>query len=212
MKFGSGAFMRTRAAAECTRQRAMIEVGHAHGRVHATRGSPRWHEPLGRTVGNALEVRGMSRHPSRRRTARPDRTDPGSLPGRSPTRPASRSNAGSPTDPPGANSSESCDAQGGDLGAFEKRVAAPVIAELRADRSGILKKVDAGVIGRAAMALGAGRNKADDAIDSRVGFDEILKTGSSVAAGGLLLRIHATSSAAAESAVAQLQHAFTLEA
>jgi thymidine phosphorylase len=80
-----------------------------------------------------------------------------------------------------------------------------VITELRADRSGVLTRMDAGVIGRAAVALGAGRNHAGDSVDHRVGFDQIAKTGTTIAVGDILLRVHAASPAAAESALAQVR-------
>jgi thymidine phosphorylase len=54
-----------------------------------------------------------------------------------------------------------------------------------------VKKIDAELIGRASVQLGAGRQKADDPIDFVVGFSKIKKVGEQVAVGEPLLMIHA---------------------
>jgi thymidine phosphorylase len=51
--------------------------------------------------------------------------------------------------------------------------------------------VDAGLIGRACVTLGAGRAKATDAIDFAVGCDRIRKVGEHIEQGAPFLRIHA---------------------
>ena len=51
--------------------------------------------------------------------------------------------------------------------------------------------MDAGMIGRAALFLGAGRAQAHDAIDFAVGFSQIKKVGENVAQHEPLLAIHA---------------------
>jgi thymidine phosphorylase len=100
---------------------------------------------------------------------------------------------------------EMCAAQGGDLDAFDRRPPAPVITGLRADRGGTLTRMDAGAIGRAAVSLGAGRNNSGDSVDHRVGFDQIKKTGTAIAAGDVLLRVHAATTAGAEAALEQVR-------
>jgi thymidine phosphorylase len=91
--------------------------------------------------------------------------------------------------------------QGGRVEALEKLATVhrvPVIREMKADRSGVLRKLDAGVLGRAVLELGAGRTKASDPIDPAVGVDQMRKTGQTIRAGDTVLRIHARSQAAAE--------------
>ena len=88
------------------------------------------------------------------------------------------------------------EAQGGDATALE-RIAevhrAPCIHNLPASASGKLTRIDAGRIGRACVALGAGRAKASDAIDFAVGVSAIRKIGETIERGETLLRIHARS-------------------
>ena len=51
--------------------------------------------------------------------------------------------------------------------------------------------MDAELIGRACVALGAGRAKASDAVDFAVGCADIAKTGTHVTEGDTLLTLHA---------------------
>jgi thymidine phosphorylase len=51
--------------------------------------------------------------------------------------------------------------------------------------------VNAGLVGQAALQLGAGRAKASDAVDFAVGFDRIVKIGETIHAGQAVCRIHA---------------------
>jgi thymidine phosphorylase len=84
--------------------------------------------------------------------------------------------------------------QGGNIEALETITFihhAPFIAELKAESSGMLRRMDAGGIGHVVLELGAGRSKATDPIDFAVGCDQIAKTGTSMRVGDVLLRIHA---------------------
>jgi thymidine phosphorylase len=60
--------------------------------------------------------------------------------------------------------------------------------------------MDAGSLGMAAVQLGAGRHKADDAINHAVGFSGIRKIGERISKGEPLLVIHAASEADADAA------------
>jgi len=87
-------------------------------------------------------------------------------------------------------------AQDGDASSLEKIAdvhCAPIIHPLLAQSAGTVKKMDAETIGRAALLLGAGREKADDPIDFAVGFSAIKKIGEHVEAGEPLFSIHARS-------------------
>ncbi len=89
--------------------------------------------------------------------------------------------------------------------------AAPVVCDLAAPRDGVLAATDVRAIGLAIVALGGGRRRADDRIDPRVGLAEVLPLGSKVRKGEPLARVHAASPADAEAAVAALQAAVRIE-
>jgi thymidine phosphorylase len=59
-----------------------------------------------------------------------------------------------------------------------------------APTTGVIDKVDAGLIGQAAVQLGAGRARATDGVDHAVGFDKLVKIGEHAHAGHPLCRIH----------------------
>lgn len=68
---------------------------------------------------------------------------------------------------------------------------APVIREVIASAGGVVEKMDAGMVGQAALQLGAGRAKAGDGVDFAVGFDRLVKVGETIHAGQPVCRIHA---------------------
>jgi thymidine phosphorylase len=88
--------------------------------------------------------------------------------------------------------------------------AAPVQRAIPAPRAGVLAAQDTRAIGMAVIELGGGRRVAADPIDPRVGFAEVLPLGARVAAGAPLAVVHAASEAAAEQAIARYQAAVTL--
>jgi thymidine phosphorylase len=105
-------------------------------------------------------------------------------------------------------------AQGGEIDALECLAtihAAPVIVPLASPATGVLRRLDAGCVGRTLVALGAGRSRATDTIDPAVGVDRMLKTGTPVSAGEPLLRVHARTPAAAQQALASLRAAVVVE-
>lgn len=89
--------------------------------------------------------------------------------------------------------------------------AAPVLCDLPAPQDGVLVATDVRAIGLAVIALGGGRRRAEDRIDPRVGLTEVLPLGSSVRRDQPLARVHAASQADAEAAVAALQAAMRIE-
>lgn len=191
VKFGSGAFMKTRDEAGLLGE-AMREVGEAMGVATKVLYHP-MDEPTGHAVGNALEVveaigslRGGG--PADLRKIVLDLAETVSL--------SDRAQHEQWLDDGSAlrKFAEMVECQGGDAASledFEKVRRAEVIREIRADRSGAIAEVDAETVGRAANALGAGRNRADDAVDFSVGFDGIVKVGQAVEAGDCLARVHA---------------------
>jgi pyrimidine-nucleoside phosphorylase len=67
---------------------------------------------------------------------------------------------------------------------------APVVLEARAARSGFVGAIDALELGLSAVAMGAGRTRADQAVDHGVGIDLAKKPGDAVAAGEVLATLH----------------------
>jgi pyrimidine-nucleoside phosphorylase len=84
--------------------------------------------------------------------------------------------------------------QGGDVATVDdpsRLPAARRVETVTARRAGHLAVVDAQVVGRTAMALGAGRARKDEAIDHSVGCEVLVKVGATVAEGEPIARIHA---------------------
>ncbi|RTR02859.1 thymidine phosphorylase [Halomonas nitroreducens] len=80
---------------------------------------------------------------------------------------------------------------------------APVVREIRAERSGYLRAFDTRALGMAVVELGGGRRAPGDAIDPAVGLADIAALGERVAAGQPLAMIHARSEPEAERAERQ---------
>jgi pyrimidine-nucleoside phosphorylase len=83
--------------------------------------------------------------------------------------------------------------QGGDPGViddYSRLPSAPQRSLLRADRSGFVAEVDAELVGRAAMLLGAGRDRVEDAVDPAAGVVVLAARGEAVRAGELLAELH----------------------
>lgn len=200
VKFGSGAFMKTRADAELLAA-GLASAGEGNGVRTSYLLSP-MDEPLGRTVGNALEVREAVE----------------TLQGNGPDDLVSISLdlaaviSDSPREVLARRLTDGSawrkflalvEAQGGDARVFEDWKAfhpAPVIRPFPAPHDGTIVSMDAGWIGGAAVQLGAGRHKADASINPAVGFSGIRKIGESISKGEPLLWIHAASEADADSA------------
>jgi thymidine phosphorylase len=85
-----------------------------------------------------------------------------------------------------------------------------VIRDVLSVESGVVTRFDAGRIGQAALELGAGRNKASDAVDPRVGFDTLVKVGSSLERGEVIARIHSRNADDADRAEAAVRQALVL--
>jgi len=191
VKFGRGAFMKTREDATLLGE-AMREVGVAMG-VETRVRYHRMDEPTGRAVGNALEVaeaidclRGGG--PADLRELVLALAAEVSAAGRG--RLAGWLDDGTAM----AKFRDLVEAQGGDpacLDDFAAAHPAATVREIQSPNSGVVTRVDAETVGRAANALGAGRDRAEDAVNPAVGFDRIVKVGEPVAAGDVIARVHA---------------------
>jgi pyrimidine-nucleoside phosphorylase len=191
VKFGSGAFMKTHKEAKQLAA-SMTKVGKLMGVKVSHLLSP-MDEPLGRAVGNALEVAECVEI----------------LQGRGPTdvidlvldlaeqvSTASRAKLATWLSDGTAwrKFISLVYAQDGDSSSLEKITEvhrAPIIHPLLAQTSGTVKKMDAETIGRAALFLGGGRQTADNTIDFAVGLSGIKKIGEHVDGQEPLLFIHA---------------------
>ncbi|MEW5868799.1 MAG: thymidine phosphorylase [Chloroflexota bacterium] len=94
-------------------------------------------------------------------------------------------------------------AQNGDVAYVdnpEKLPKAALIEPLLAPRSGYLSAIDARIVGETAVLLGAGRAKKGDPIDHAVGIEVLHKVGDSVQAGEPLMTLHANQASSLEQA------------
>jgi pyrimidine-nucleoside phosphorylase len=101
-------------------------------------------------------------------------------------------------------------AQDGDASSLEKLGEvhrAPVIKPFPAKTAGVIKKMDAETIGRVSLLLGGGRKTADDSIDFSVGLSGIKKIGEKVEKEEPLFSVHARNASTLESVLPILQQA-----
>ncbi len=104
-------------------------------------------------------------------------------------------------------------AQGGDVAFVDDPGLFPPadhVQSLFADRDGHVCRTDALLCGQACVLLGAGRNKAEDAVDHAVGLVFRAKPGMAVATGDPLVEIHANDPAKLQAALPLLQQAFDI--
>lgn len=105
------------------------------------------------------------------------------------------------------------EAQGGDARVVEEPGRLPqakLKVPLVAAHAGFVQDVDAMDVALAALRLGAGRAKAEDKINPAVGVSDLVKVGEPVAAGAPLCVIHANDEATLAAAKALLEEAITL--
>ena len=219
VKFGRGAFMKTPAEARRLAE-ALVRVGRAGGKqVRAVLTA--MEQPLGRSVGNALEV--AESIACLRGEGPADLMDVtyelGAhmlvLGGAADDLAAARKKLeravadGSAL----AKLRAIVAAQGGDVRAVDEPARLPqarLQVALAAPRAGVVTDVDAMGVALAALRLGAGRAKAEDKIDPAVGVGDLVKVGERVAAGGRLATLHANDEAALAEARAMLAAAITV--
>jgi len=81
-------------------------------------------------------------------------------------------------------------AQGGDAGALEDLPASPAVREVAAPRGGYVARFGAQGVGRAALALGAGRQRKGDRIDPGSGVEVLAKPGDRIEGGQRIARLY----------------------
>ncbi|HKU43246.1 MAG TPA: thymidine phosphorylase, partial [Polyangiales bacterium] len=221
IKVGGGAFMRTLAQAEALAD-SLIRVGRAAGlpvRVLFTA----MDAPLGRAVGNALETREacellLGRGPDDllectlalgAELLRMGKLARGEADARRQLSAALASGRAL------AVLESVVRAQGGDARVVrepDRLPSAPRRIAVRAAASGRVRALDAFQVGHACVALGAGRARAEDSIDPRVGVLLARKQGERVRQGELLAEVHAADAAAGRQAARAIALAYTIGA
>jgi pyrimidine-nucleoside phosphorylase len=108
---------------------------------------------------------------------------------------------------------EIIEAQGGDAGVLDNPLQLPRATHVErvvATSAGFVSDVDPMKVALAALRLGAGRTKAEDAVDPAVGIAELVKVGERVEAGATVCVIHANDAAGLANARAMLADAIVL--
>ena len=208
VKTGSGAFMKTPSKARDLAE-TMINIADAH-RLRCTALITDMSVPLGRAVGNALEVaeavevlRGGGPADVVELTVRLA-GEMLALVGLTDARPAEvlASGAAYPV------WRAMITAQGGDPDA--PLPIARHVQPMLAERDGVLVDCDAYLVGVAAWQLGAGRARKEDAVDPAAGVRLLVGLGESVQAGQPILELHTDRPASLPAARAALAGAITL--
>ena len=88
---------------------------------------------------------------------------------------------------------------------------APVVRDVPAAHAGFVAAIDVRALGLAIVALGGGRRRGDEAIDARVGLDAVQPLGARVRRGDALARVHAADAAAAAEAARTVAAAMRID-
>ena len=104
-------------------------------------------------------------------------------------------------------------AQRGDVGLVDEPRRLPRTREkipVLATRAGIVSRCDAWTLGQLAVRLGAGRSRADEAVDPAVGIELVAKPGATVVRGDPLCLLHVRAKRDAAVLVARARQAFRI--
>jgi len=198
VKTGSGAFMKTEADSRRLAE-SLVSIGNASG-VKTEALITDMESPLGCAVGNSVEIieciEAMhGRGPADLMEVTMALTVPMLLLGRAASTPAeARRMAQQAIDSGTAleRFRRIIETQGGDPRVVDDMSRLPHIETrhvVKADRSGYLTRMDAELIGRASVALGAGRDRVDESVDPAVGILVNAKPGHRIQAGDPLLEV-----------------------
>ena len=216
VKFGSGAFMKDKARARALAQMLVSVATHLGKPTRALLTA--MDQPLGRAVGNALEVaesiaclRGqgpadmmevtyaLGEHMLLLAGVAKDAAEA-----------RAKLEAGIASGAALRKFREIVAAQGGDVRTIDdpaRLPAAKLQVPVVARQAGYIAAVNAMEIALAALRLGAGRTRAEDQIDPAVGVSHLAKVGERVAAGATLAVIHASDATALAEAKARVEGA-----
>jgi pyrimidine-nucleoside phosphorylase len=220
VKCGRGAFMKTRDDARRLAQ-SLVNTGNSNG-VKTEALVTAMDHPLGRAVGNALEVIECCETLKGK--------GPADLEKLSVTLAARMlllgGAAGSESEAEGKIRSALTSGkglekfrqiiaqQGGDpkvVDDYHRLPAAPRRAFFQAERAGYLAAMDAELIGRATMLLGAGRNRVEDKVDHSVGAIVLAKPGDVLRAGDPILELHYRDAGQLQPALQLVRQACTID-
>ncbi len=221
VKVGSGAFMKTLDDAR-TLARTMIGIGNEMGKKVVALLTD-MDQPLGRAVGNSLEV--IEAVEMLRRQAPADYTEITLaltsemlvLGGKAKDDAEARKLLFAAMDS-GAAERKFCEivkAQGGDPAAItdlSKLPRARTLVPVLAPQDGVVTAIASEAIGLAAMMLGAGRAKSSDVIDPAVGFMLEKKVGDTVKKGEALVTMHVNDDARVKEVTERVIAAYALGA
>ena len=199
--------------------RTMVGIGHSHG-TRVTAMLTDMSQPLGRTVGNALEIRESI--DVLKGQGPPDVTEltlrfatEMLVLGRGDEAATARTSVES-----AVGSGRALDvlgrlivAQGGDPSCLDDPTNLPRVATqhvIEADRDGYIATCDALAIGEASVRLGAGRMRKDDTIDPAVGFIVEARVGDRVERGQPLARVVYRERSRLDAAMGVLQGAWVI--
>ena len=220
VKCGRGAFMKSPDEAMML-ARSLVAIGTAHG-VRTEALITRMDAPLGRAIGNALEIReclevlkgdgpdvlkalvvGLAARMLQLAGVAGSERDA-----------QARATAALSSGAALERFARMVDRQGGDARIVDDAGRLPSAAArtpVLADRSGVVQMIDAGRIGRASMLLGAGRERADRPIDPAGGIILAVEPGDSVRDGAPLLQLHHNHPPALGEAAALAASAVTID-
>lgn len=217
VKVGRGAFMKTRKEARLL-ARTMVDLCRSAGRECVALLTS-MDAPLGEAVGNAVEVRESievlrNRGPAdvRELTLRLA-LEMLVLAGVPPQQARSRLDAALADGSALRRFAEVIEAQGGDPGVVDDPARLPqprCRREVKATRSGTLVVLDAEGVGLAAVELGAGRARKEDAVDPAAGLLLRKRVGDAVRAGEALAELHAGDEARLDAGEARFLAAVTI--
>ena len=216
VKVGDGAFLPEEDRA-LELARTMVSIGERRG-VRTVALLSAMDRPLGRTIGNGLETRealeclhGEGPADLRElvvlqavemlRIAADVAGDASALPAHDPAEARARVEQALDSGRALQRMVRLVEAQGGDARVVERPellARAPLVADVRAPRAGVVTSVAPRRLGQAVVAMGGGRTRLGQHIDLRVGFELAVAPGDTVAAGELLAQVHATDEAMAE--------------
>jgi len=222
VKVGQGAFMKTLERARDL-ARTMVKIGRGAG-ITTVAALTAMDEPLGFTVGNALEVREacavLTRNdPVDARFRELCLTLAGRaliMAGKASDLAAGVALAESVLDSGSAAEkfAEIIAAQGGDPAVVrdpERLRVSRTVKRVRSDSEGFVRGIDAEAVGELGVWLGGGREQKEDQIDHSVGITLARKTGDSVTVGDFLADLYLRDESQAGDAAKWVRQAFTIE-
>jgi pyrimidine-nucleoside phosphorylase len=219
VKCGDGAFMKTEADARLLAE-SLVSTGEAAS-VHTEAIITDMDAPLGRAIGNTLEVI-EALDTLKGRNPGPLESLSVELAARMVQMSGVESDLGKATDRVWAAMAsgaalekfrEIIQNQGGDPSVVDKYGRLPTAPDrniFTAQRSGVVASMKAEAVGRAAVGLGAGRDKLDAAIDHAVGFVILTPPGVPVRAGDPVVEIHHRDGRGLTEARQLLEHAIVI--